>query len=391
MRRVPEAVLVFMEYRDTLALVARMLRPHVAFDVLHGALAPAERERSLRGFVSGRTRVLLATDAASEGLNLHRCCRTTIMLDVPWTPTRLEQRIGRLDRLGQRRRVHAVALVSSDFDDVLTRRLEEKRDRAAALLMRPATRGFDVATMEAMADIAMTRLAIRRNLLRALGGPDSPSASADPGRAGTRMAESPAAPGLLRAWLEPSPRPSHWSGAIVLVDALLRQSAAVIDRAVIGLHIPIVVPRLGSRAEIRRFVDRHLAPLESPLIARAREHLISRWDQSRTDHHAYGVISSQVRVAIARPGPVHTRNQPSLFGRYADAGQLAPAASVNDLSEDVVMDEGEPVERISIVMICLRTGPGRRPEEGERWKGERLKGKRGMTPNLFPQAQYSLE
>jgi superfamily II DNA/RNA helicase len=56
--------------------------------------------------------VLLATDAAGEGLNLHRHCRTVVNLELPWNPMRLEQRIGRVDRIGQQRRVHAVHLVA---------------------------------------------------------------------------------------------------------------------------------------------------------------------------------------------------------------------------------------------------------------------------------------
>jgi hypothetical protein len=54
--------------------------------------------------------VLLATDAGGEGLNLHNRCRLVINLELPWNPMRLEQRIGRVDRLGQLRRVHAINL-----------------------------------------------------------------------------------------------------------------------------------------------------------------------------------------------------------------------------------------------------------------------------------------
>ena len=67
----------------------------------------------LRQFVSGDARLLLATDAASEGLNLHHRCRLVINLELPWTPVRLEQRIGRVERIGQARRVHAVHLLAA--------------------------------------------------------------------------------------------------------------------------------------------------------------------------------------------------------------------------------------------------------------------------------------
>ncbi len=57
--------------------------------------------------------ILIATDAASEGLNLHHRCRVVIHFELPWNPSRLEQRAGRVDRLGQTRRVHELALVAA--------------------------------------------------------------------------------------------------------------------------------------------------------------------------------------------------------------------------------------------------------------------------------------
>ena len=73
-----------------------------------------ERHDVLRRFVNGEVTLLLATDAASEGLNLHQRCRLVINLELPWTPVRLEQRIGRVERLGQQRRVHAVHLLAAN-------------------------------------------------------------------------------------------------------------------------------------------------------------------------------------------------------------------------------------------------------------------------------------
>jgi superfamily II DNA/RNA helicase len=67
----------------------------------------------IRAVAEGRRRILLATDAAGEGLNLHHTCRIVINLELPWNPMRLEQRIGRVDRIGQRRTVHAFHLVAA--------------------------------------------------------------------------------------------------------------------------------------------------------------------------------------------------------------------------------------------------------------------------------------
>jgi hypothetical protein len=55
---------------------------------------------------------MIATDAGSEGLNLQGTCRLVVNLELPWNPIRLEQRIGRVDRIGQARTVHAINLLA---------------------------------------------------------------------------------------------------------------------------------------------------------------------------------------------------------------------------------------------------------------------------------------
>ena len=74
--------------------------------------------------------VLLATDAAAEGLNLHHHCRLVVNLELPWNPMRLVQRIGRVDRIGQRRTVHACHLVAAGTGE--TRLLARLRARVAS-------------------------------------------------------------------------------------------------------------------------------------------------------------------------------------------------------------------------------------------------------------------
>ena len=108
--RTPEAVVIFTEFRHSLeAMSARLhrLRPHA---ILHGGQTPAERRGELDRFLSGGVPVLLATDVASLGLNLQHRARWVMSLDVPWNPARLEQRAGRVDRIGQTRPVHVTML-----------------------------------------------------------------------------------------------------------------------------------------------------------------------------------------------------------------------------------------------------------------------------------------
>lgn len=130
--RVREPAIVFTEYRDTALELADRIGPSAPCTVLHGGLDEAARAGALRQFARGRARVLVATDAAGEGLNLQARCRLVINLELPWNPMRLEQRIGRVDRIGQSRRVHAVHLVARDTLESrvlarLVRRLERVR------------------------------------------------------------------------------------------------------------------------------------------------------------------------------------------------------------------------------------------------------------------------
>ena len=111
--RISEPVIVFTEYRDTLDRLQRLVRAAGRrVETMHGGMERGERERVQRAFNRGGS-VLLATDAASEGLNLHHSCRIVVHYELPWRPARIEQRVGRIDRLGQVRRVHEIALVAA--------------------------------------------------------------------------------------------------------------------------------------------------------------------------------------------------------------------------------------------------------------------------------------
>jgi superfamily II DNA or RNA helicase len=112
--RIAEPAIVFTEYRDTLDRLRReLLRVRSDLQVLHGGMDLGDRADAQEAF-NTRSSLLIATDAASEGLNLHARCRLVIHFELPWSPVRLEQRTGRVDRIGQSRRVHEVLLVAND-------------------------------------------------------------------------------------------------------------------------------------------------------------------------------------------------------------------------------------------------------------------------------------
>jgi len=111
LKRVREPAIVFTEYRDTLTALQDALGTDTA--VLHGEMDRFERAEAVSRFGGGHARVLLATDAAGEGLNLQLRCRLVVNLELPWNPMRLEQRAGRVDRIGQTRATHVINLLAS--------------------------------------------------------------------------------------------------------------------------------------------------------------------------------------------------------------------------------------------------------------------------------------
>ncbi|MFD8411421.1 DISARM system SNF2-like helicase DrmD [Streptomyces sp. NPDC059650] len=119
-----ERVVVFTEYRDTQIWLQNLLRDHglgghrVA--LLHGGLNAEDREQLRLAFqaepAENPVRILLATDAASEGIDLQRHCHRLVNYDIPFNPNKLEQRIGRIDRYGQRTAPEVVHFVGSGYE-----------------------------------------------------------------------------------------------------------------------------------------------------------------------------------------------------------------------------------------------------------------------------------
>lgn len=123
-----ERLIVFTEYKTTLDYVVRRLRERYEEDrilTLFGTsgkdgMGEADRERVKHAFndPAAPVRILVATDAAAEGLNLHRTARYLLHYDCPWNPSRLEQRNGRLDRYGQARDVTIHHFISDRDQDL---------------------------------------------------------------------------------------------------------------------------------------------------------------------------------------------------------------------------------------------------------------------------------
>ncbi len=112
-RREDEKLLIFTEHRDTLEYLAKRLED-IGYTVttIHGGLSPEERKARQIEFYR-KAKIMVATDAAGEGINL-QFCRFLINWDIPWNPNRLEQRMGRIHRYGQPNDVWVYNLVAQN-------------------------------------------------------------------------------------------------------------------------------------------------------------------------------------------------------------------------------------------------------------------------------------
>ncbi len=122
--------LVFTEFVPTQEMLRQFLTER-GFSVvcLNGSMDMEERKRVQDAFAKD-ARILISTDAGGEGLNL-QFCHVVINYDIPWNPMRLEQRIGRVDRIGQ---AHAVRAVNFVFEGSVEHRVREVLEEKLAII-----------------------------------------------------------------------------------------------------------------------------------------------------------------------------------------------------------------------------------------------------------------
>lgn len=131
-----QKLVIFTEHRDTLTYlverISTLLGRTAAVVMIHGALGREERMKVQEAFRHDPTvQVLLATDAAGEGINLQRA-HLMVNYDLPWNPNRLEQRFGRIHRIGQTEVCYLWNLIAEETREgdvyrTLLEKLEEAR------------------------------------------------------------------------------------------------------------------------------------------------------------------------------------------------------------------------------------------------------------------------
>ena len=139
-------LIIFTEHRDTLKYLSEkivtLLGKRESVVTIHGGLNREDRKRAQENFTQNRdAEILVATDAAGEGINLQRA-NIVVNYDLPWNPNRLEQRFGRVHRIGQTEICYMWCMVAKETreGEVFIRLLEKLKEERRAL----GGRVFDV-------------------------------------------------------------------------------------------------------------------------------------------------------------------------------------------------------------------------------------------------------
>ncbi|GEM_PF-6446422 len=274
LRRSQDAAVIFTHYRDSLPAILAAVPSWRRAAVMHGGLTAAEQQDAVRAFLDHRVDTLVATDVASQGLNLQSAARWAISFDVPWTPLRFEQRIGRVDRIGQTRRVHATVLTTRHQCDLEARERLNARTQVSERVPVASCRRW-IRTAEGCARWSDTQRRLTRHW-RHHGEP--------------RPCEAVVASAFIARWL------GHAAPGIACYEVpLVRSTGEVLERRVVAVPLETPVTAVAARCA------RRAAALARRLQLRAARQ--SRW-----------------------PHQGETATQPSLFTRSAHDGALKPSA-----------------------------------------------------------------
>ncbi len=164
-------LVIFTEHRDTLHYLTERIRIMLGYEEavvnIHGGMGREERRKAQEAFTQDkRVQVLVATDAAGEGINLQRA-HLMVNYDLPWNPNRLEQRFGRIHRIGQTEVCHLWNLVAAQTREgevfhTLLKKLEEEREALGG-------RVFDV-----LGDVLYDNRPLRELIIEAIRYGDRP-------------------------------------------------------------------------------------------------------------------------------------------------------------------------------------------------------------------------
>ena len=301
LRRMREPAIVFTEYRDTVArLHERLTAAGHDVTLLHGGQGPAERAHAQARF-NAAGGVLLATDAAAEGLNLHERCRLVVHYELPWTPARLEQRAGRVDRIGQCATVHEVLLVAGHPAERLVLGPLARRAARARSALGDAARALDRLAESAVADAVLDGVPLEDPAVNAPPPTVSCDLRAEAEVEAARLVER-------REWTARSARPLHRQRAEtgVLVTRMRRRPGR---RATYIYDLRLSSP--GGRLEHQELIA--VRGHEEPNVAAVLAHLSAHIQAVRATH-------ARVRRALAERAAALGAQVPSTSRALVQAG-----------------------------------------------------------------------
>ncbi len=295
-----EPAVIFTEYRDTLdAIVAALSASARRVGCIHGGLPVDHRRAAVDAFNDGRIDVLVATDAAGEGLNLHHRCRLVIDVELPWSPLRLEQRIGRVDRLGQQRTVHGIRLFHpGTIEGEVLEHLRGRHHRADHDVAAAVFEGTTIEPGEP--DIRSVSVATAKEEAARLTA--------------ERRFRGQAAP-FIRAWTAPRGRFPSPLVALHRVN-VVNEAGDLVAEELLASRI-----QLGATPEHRRRWRELIAGIDS---IRARAPLVASANCSALERRIGSIRARLKRVSAIR-------YQRSLFDGRADAGADARRAVADRL------------------------------------------------------------
>ncbi len=119
-----ESIIIFASFHATLHYLFRRLKElNLKVSMIYGKTSKEDRWKEIERFTNGDTQILLSSEVGSEGIDL-QCAHILINYDMPWNPMRVEQRIGRIDRVGQKSKI--LHIINFNIEDTIEKRIYEK-------------------------------------------------------------------------------------------------------------------------------------------------------------------------------------------------------------------------------------------------------------------------
>ncbi|HYN09218.1 MAG TPA: helicase-related protein [Vicinamibacterales bacterium] len=361
--RAREPVVIFTEFRHSLEVLRRRVQVGSPIAELHGGLTPLERRQQLDRFLKGTASVLLATDVGGQGLNLQDRARWVVTLELPWNPLKLEQRCGRVDRIGQSRPVHFTMMVARhEFESGLLTRLATRALIARRAVGEDVLRGVFPETTDIggalFEDIAIDPPAASRPALTICRSWARPARALARGLISRRTlarrwrAPEIESPGTFWTAIDrlPAIRAAASAGVLLVFSVpLIDGSGAVVERHVVAI-------RADSRRELRRFdargllrdralIDAARSTAARALAARARRLARRLRRQLDADLRLDAALASRVLTSLV-PAEV----QPGLFDRR-ELRALDRARSDADAVQQGVDDRRADRERQTEITV----------------------------------------